>query len=642
LLVVLVGLKLTRLWNGTFAASDAHCRRMTAAVESFVVSTRTMLTTLSSMPEIKQGKPATQHAVLAAVLATNPLYDSLLIVDGDGWSRSSTARPLGQDLYLGDRDYVVHTLAGGPAVFRSLPGTRLRPGQFTTVVAVPVLDDQGRPVSTLAATFKSFSILDLLSRPQALPGAVAVVTDDQGRIIAQSGLVESWIGRQAADVGPWRSDGNEYGLSRSVDGRLRIADAAGVSSAPWIVLTAVPVGQAFSEVIGMVGVELLIALAGTAALVSLALNLRASAREIETREGTLAAILNSLREGVTMIDAAGRVLFRNQNAEQITGLANEEAATLDDFRQLTPGHSGPIPQLARWLWQAAAHGSMDPDFEYELTRPGGDSAYVSLSAAPVLNSSGQAEGIVIITRDLTRMRDLELAKQRFLQVLAHELRNRLAVATGAVQLARLRTGAGDEQGSPLRTVEEQLWRLADLMGDLVTADQVSEGRLRINPVPTDVAELLRSWYAHNSVLAQDKATSLDVQDARIPVVADPERLAQVFTNLLGNAVKYSQPGSSIRIAAGIEGDEALITFTDQGIGVPEDQLEQIFAGFFRADNATRWKPEGLGLGLYISRSIVLAHGGAIWAQNRPEGGTVVSLRLPLETKGTAPGRIQPR
>src|SRR4030042_1132874 len=88
------------------------------------------------------------------------------------------------------------------------------------------------PPGPRAAPFASFSFLALLGEPQALPGAVAVVTDDEGWIIAQSGLAESWIGRQAADVGPWRADGNGYGLSRSLDGHLRIADAARAPAAP--------------------------------------------------------------------------------------------------------------------------------------------------------------------------------------------------------------------------------------------------------------------------------------------------------------------------------------------------------------------------------------------------------------------------
>ncbi|MHB8757854.1 MAG: sensor histidine kinase, partial [Bacillota bacterium] len=107
------------------------------------------------------------------------------------------------------------------------------------------------------------------------------------------------------------------------------------------------------------------------------------------------------------------------------------------------------------------------------------------------------------------------------------------------------------------------------------------------------------------------------------------RLIEVLTNLMSNAIKYTRPGGHIWVKAAVDGENVVARVEDDGIGIPEDQLDQVFEGFHRARNLTEHDPGGLGLGLFISRDISRRHGGDLWAANREGGGTVMNLKLPL-------------
>lgn len=177
-------------------------------------------------------------------------------------------------------------------------------------------------------------------------------------------------------------------------------------------------------------------------------------------------------------------------------------------------------------------------------------------------------------------------------------------------------------------------RLGLLTRDLLNVSSLSKGRFALRPRPIDLAALVgavAAWY--RDLLGPDHHLVVDAA-VPCPVVADPDRIEQVLTNLLDNAAKYAPAGGPIRVGVAPAGDGeeragALVTVRDEGVGLPSGAADSLFAPFGRAANVAQGRIPGLGLGLYICRNIVESHGGRIWMTSAGEGrGATVSLRLP--------------
>ena len=238
---------------------------------------------------------------------------------------------------------------------------------------------------------------------------------------------------------------------------------------------------------------------------------------------------------------------------------------------------------------------------------------------------------VISFRDVTALRELERAKDEFLQVLAHELRNPLAAASGIIELVRRRLGAGDAERATeyLALAETELARLGNLTGEIISGYQVSSGRLPLNMKDMDLVEVLvraAAPYVHGA--PDHDIRVADNPPGGLPVYGDDKRLVEAVANLLSNAVKYSPKGSRVWVSSSRVEGHVYVRVEDEGIGIPADQLEAVFEGFFRGRNLSNRQPGGLGLGLYISRDTIRRHGGDLWAENRPGGGTVMTIKLP--------------
>jgi signal transduction histidine kinase len=222
----------------------------------------------------------------------------------------------------------------------------------------------------------------------------------------------------------------------------------------------------------------------------------------------------------------------------------------------------------------------------------------------------------------------------FLSVASHELRTPLTPLQ--LKLQQLRREAQGTAPGQLPRVElvrglevaaSQVRRLATLMNNLLDVRRVSEGRLVLQPEPLDLAQVVREVCAEQGLQAEGAASLVQV-DAPAPVQGhwDRLRLEQVVTNLVSNALKYGA-GSAVRVALRQEGREAVLSVSDRGIGIPPTQLERIFRKFERA--VTEREYRGLGLGLYIVRQIVQAHGGRVGVQSPLGEGTTFTVHLPL-------------
>ncbi len=231
------------------------------------------------------------------------------------------------------------------------------------------------------------------------------------------------------------------------------------------------------------------------------------------------------------------------------------------------------------------------------------------------------------TRDAIRARD------EFLSLASHELRNPVAAISGTAQLierARQRNQLDDRLiDRYMSVIQRTAAHLANLTEDLLDVGRLQEGRLPLRFKDMDLADLVRGIAAREQSRSEGARIALSLACDPCQLVADADRLEQVITNLLDNARKYSPPDGSIEVELSTADDGVLLAVSDQGIGLPTGSAERIFEPFGRAQNATERNIPGLGLGLYISRQIVERHGGRLWAESRGEGsGTTFRLWLP--------------
>jgi PAS domain S-box-containing protein len=225
-------------------------------------------------------------------------------------------------------------------------------------------------------------------------------------------------------------------------------------------------------------------------------------------------------------------------------------------------------------------------------------------------------------------------RNRFLQIAAHELRNPMAGVKGGLSLLRYRVTAGRPLGDIARialAMEREIDRLSNLLNAILEAFQIQEGHFPMEFTQLNLIRVIQS--ALKPFLTGEDASRITLNFSgcrQCWIMGDYFRLENVFRNLLNNALKYSPLKSEVNVDLTVGDGWSILTVRDQGVGIPGDQLDAVFEGFFRATNIERFQdPGGLGLGLYICRDIITKHQGLIWAESEPGQGTSVYVKLPL-------------
>jgi PAS domain S-box-containing protein len=351
-------------------------------------------------------------------------------------------------------------------------------------------------------------------------------------------------------------------------------------------------------------------------------------READER-GQAARVIGSIADGVLLVDAAGIVQLWNPAAEAITDLSHDAVVgrPLDDA---IPG------------WKAIADSlvvASDP----RSTSGRATTVPIDLGGREVwlsIRGVGFAEGTVYAFRDLTEDRRLEQLKADFIATVSHELRTPLAAVHGAaktLQREDLVVG-GEPFRQMLSLISEQSERLAEMIDDILLASRVDSPKLEIASDQVDVVELAAEVIATVRTHASERLT-LDLvgPPSLPPVAADRDKLRQVLTNLVANAVKYSPGGGRIEVEIEAHDGQVGVVVRDEGLGIATAEQSLIFEKFYRADaNMTRGV-SGSGLGLYISRELVHRMGGTIAVESQLGEGSTFVVTLPLASAASHAG-----
>lgn len=386
------------------------------------------------------------------------------------------------------------------------------------------------------------------------------------------------------------------------------------------------------------------------------------------RAAQLGAVLDNIVEGVFACDHEGRLTIINASGLRVLGLSSRSelgGRMIEDVMDLSRvrHRDGRLFIREELPIVRALAGETIVQEEQVLTggRDGRD-IYLRTSAAPIRSEGGEVLGAVAVARDLTELMELDLVKDQFIRVGAHELKTPVAIMKGYA-LALLRNGG--DLPAPRRRMLEAIDRGADrinrIVDDLLAISQVSLDVLEVSEEDVDLQGLIQETVDHVAKSAARHRVRLSLETERPPIVrADPERLRQVLASLLDNAVKYSPDGGDIDVRVAVAerpppsaspscGEAALfsprpgqqrarldavVSVRDRGVGIPAHKQARIFERFFRAHTDTKHDYGGMGIGLFLAKDMITRHGGRIWFESEEDQGSTFHFTVPLS--GEAP------
>ncbi|MGE5123867.1 MAG: sensor histidine kinase, partial [Acidobacteriaceae bacterium] len=252
-----------------------------------------------------------------------------------------------------------------------------------------------------------------------------------------------------------------------------------------------------------------------------------------------------------------------------------------------------------------------------------------ITYAPLVSSEGNLLNIIATVRDITRFREAEELKSTFISVISHELKTPVALIKGYVGTLRREDANWDREvvKDSLAVIEEEADRLTNMIENLLDASRLQAGGLSINPSEVDLPSLARR--IAERFQTQSSIHKLIVEFPQdYPVISgDDARLEQVLSNLVSNAIKYSPQGGEIHISGQVRPEQVMVCVSDQGPGIAPEDIPHVFDRFYRSSNAKR-TTKGAGLGLYLARAVIEAHGGRIWIDPRPGKGARICFSIP--------------
>jgi len=345
------------------------------------------------------------------------------------------------------------------------------------------------------------------------------------------------------------------------------------------------------------------------------------AAALHAHTARMEAMLDSMIEGLVVIDAHSRIT-----------LANRAAAELFGFSRMMVG--GTLLEAIRHHEVAAlalrvnTEGSV-LEHEIRLERPA--ARVLQISAVALRDPAGAPVGAVLVFHDITALRELEGLRQDFVANVSHELRTPLSLIKSAAET--LIDGAKNDPATLTRFLEiidKHANRLTLLIDDLLLLARLDSGRVEIHPVPLPLRPAAQETLDDYSTLAQARSVTLEnAVPPGLTALADPERLRQVLSNLVDNAIKYGRVGGRVIVSGGVTGDGgAELSVRDDGPGIPPEAKSRIFERFYRVDKARSREQGGTGLGLAIVKNVVQAHGGKVRVESTPGVGTEFFLTLP--------------
>jgi signal transduction histidine kinase len=254
---------------------------------------------------------------------------------------------------------------------------------------------------------------------------------------------------------------------------------------------------------------------------------------------------------------------------------------------------------------------------------------IGITYAPLLSPEGILINVVATVRDITHFREADEIKRTFISVISHELKTPIALIKGYAGTLRREDATWDRAvvQDSLAVIEEEADRLTELIENLLDATRLQSGTLSLNRSDLALEPTIQRVVERFRVQAQQHEFIVDFEPDFPVIMGDENRIELVLFNLLSNAVKYSPKGGDIRISGQVRREQVITCVSDQGPGIAPTDIPYVFDRFYRSTEASR-TTKGAGLGLFLSRAVVEAHGGRIWVDPMPNQGARICFSLP--------------
>jgi two-component system phosphate regulon sensor histidine kinase PhoR len=346
-------------------------------------------------------------------------------------------------------------------------------------------------------------------------------------------------------------------------------------------------------------------------------------QEIVEEKQELLHTLESLVAGIMLVTTEGKLTQMNASARAIFGVNNSVLG--NPFTEVIRDKS------VREMIESSNQGIETDQVEFVVPAEGREHAF-NVQSAHVRSEEGRLIGTVAIFNDVTELKNLERMKSAFVATVSHELRTPLTAIKGFVSTLLMDDGFPEEERREFYTIiDHECDRLKRLIDDLLNIARIEAGEsLKPTYSDVDVKQLARKV-----VMIQRQATNrheliLDAEGAIPSIVGDSDKLDQILTNLVGNAIKYSPEGGTVTVSLSIDGDNLLMAIKDQGIGIPKEHVGKVFDRFHRVHTEDNRKIYGTGLGLFLVKHLVeQIHLGRVWADSEVGEGSTFYVSLPL-------------
>lgn len=598
---------------------------------------------------INQATDANQH-VVSRLMKENQPIESLALLDLEGKETAKNHRFLlisPADLRDRSGEEIFKTVQVGN-IYRSDVSISSFSEPLITI-AVPLDKSSGFSAITADINLKFLSDIVRSASIEKEEDEFAYIVDRLGYIIAHPNpslvfgrtniinrkiISEALAGREAET----RTGDFQY---KNGKGEEIFAVALPFELTNWAVVVEEPFSTAFvasNRIFNLAIVSLFLEILMVILLIWNYLNLIKSATLFFQERNQREAILNSLYDGVIEYDEKSTIVLMNPKAEEILGVNFHEIEGLamsPDLAKTRPE----LTALVELIYPAVAPyasatkqltGSSAKAMEIHISKP---ELKLLVTMTQVFDQAGRVKGFLKIIHDVSRERLVSKLKSEFVSIAAHQLRTPLSAIKWTLKLL-LEGDAGPLSASQLEFLEKGYTineRMIKLVNDLLNAARIEEGRFGYDFKEMDLGVFVKEIFTNYSTAAKSKALiyTFEPSSEEIPrIYGDQEKLSLALTNIIENAIKYTQRGGNVSVSLKKEGDFAKITVSDNGIVVPDAEKGRVFSKFFRASNVMRLETEGTGLGLFISYNIIKRHGGVL-AFDSKEGDTRFTLTFPL-------------
>jgi PAS domain S-box-containing protein len=388
--------------------------------------------------------------------------------------------------------------------------------------------------------------------------------------------------------------------------------------------------RAYASVFSAQDRDLLEAFAAQAAI---AVNNARLYTTVVQQKAHLDTVVDSAADGILILDHGLVVTHFNRACVRMTGVSEEEAIGRTHAEVLKFADPLPLQTLEAAIQDGWPSGALDSLYvEGNLRRKDGSTKSVGITYAPVFSEKDELWTIVANVRDITRFKEAEELKSTFISVISHELRTPVALIKGYAGTLRREDAEWDPKvvREGLQVIDEESDRLAQLIDDLLDASRLQAGALPLSFSEVALNDMADRLAKRFKVQAPGHTIKLHFPDSFPVIQGDEARLLQVLTNLISNAVKFSDPGEPITVSGKSETDRVTVCVEDKGPGIAAEDRQRVFDRFYRSRPAAS-KAQGTGLGLYLAKAVVEAHGGEIWVDEKVEDGARICFSLPVRS-----------